>query len=58
MNFHDKLIIGVDFDGTIVEDAFPKVGKPRIIAFETLKKLQEAGNRLILCRYRSGVNLD
>ena len=58
MNFHDKLIIGVDFDGTIVEDAFPKIGKPRIFAFETLKKLQEDGHRLILWTYRSGTKLD
>ena len=58
MNFHDKLIIGVDFDGTIVEDAFPKIGKPRIFAFETLKKLQEEGHRLILWTYRSGEKLD
>lgn len=58
MNFLDKLIIAVDFDGTIVEDAFPKVGKARIFAFETLKKLQEDGHRLILWTYRSGVKLD
>jgi len=58
MNFHDKLIIAVDFDGTIVEDAFPKVGKARIFAFETLKRLQEDGHRLILWTYRSGVKLD
>lgn len=58
MNFLDKLIIGVDFDGTIVEDAFPKIGKTRIFAFETLKKLQEDGHRLILWTYRSGTKLD
>ncbi len=58
MNFNDKLIIAVDFDGTIVEDAYPKVGKPMIFAFETLKKLQEEGHRLILWTYRSGDALD
>ncbi len=57
MNFLDKLIIGVDFDGTIVEDAFPKIGKPRIFAFETMKKLQQDGHRLILWTYRSGSKL-
>ena len=36
----DKLIIAVDFDGTIVEDAYPGIGEPRIFAFETLKRLQ------------------
>ncbi len=58
INFLDKLVIAVDFDGTIVEDAYPKVGKPRIFAFETLKRLQEDGHRLSLWTYRSGSKLD
>lgn len=58
INFQDKLIIAVDFDGTIVEDAYPKLGKPRIFAFETLKRLQDDGHRLILWTYRSGVRLN
>ena len=58
MNFQDKLIIAIDFDGTIVEDAYPKVGKPRFFAFETLKRLQDEGHRLILWTYRSGKKLD
>jgi len=57
MNFNNTLIIAVDFDGTIVEDAYPKVGKPILFAFETLKKLQEDGHRLILWTYRSGNKL-
>lgn len=57
MNF-DTLIIAVDFDGTIVEDAYPKIGKPMLFAFETLKKLQDEGHRLILWTYRSGKKLD
>ena len=47
------LIIAIDFDGTIVEDAYPKIGKPMIFAFETMKKLQSEGHRLILWTYRS-----
>ena len=31
--------LAIDFDGTIVEDAYPKIGKPNIFAFETLKKI-------------------
>lgn len=58
MNFNQSLIIAVDFDGTIVEDAYPKIGKPKLFAFETLKKLQEEGCRLILWTYRSGNKLD
>ena len=58
MKFTKNLIIAVDFDGTIVEDAYPKIGKPIIFAFETLKKLQEKGHRLILWTYRYGERLD
>jgi hydroxymethylpyrimidine pyrophosphatase-like HAD family hydrolase len=58
MNFQDKLIVAIDFDGTIVEDAYPKIGKPKLFAFETLKRLQEDGHRLILWTYRCGKKLD
>ena len=54
----DKLIIAVDFDGTIVEDAYPGIGEPRIFAFETLKRLQQDGHRLILWTYRCNSRLD
>ena len=50
-------IIAIDFDGTIVEDAYPKIGKPRLFAFETLQQLQDKGHRLILWTYRSGKKL-
>ncbi|MGJ8667482.1 MAG: BT0820 family HAD-type phosphatase [Patiriisocius sp.] len=52
------LNIAVDFDGTIVEDAYPKIGKPIIFAFETIKKLQDKGHRIILWTYRKGKALD
>jgi hydroxymethylpyrimidine pyrophosphatase-like HAD family hydrolase len=55
---NNTLIIAVDFDGTIVEDAYPKIGKPMVLAFETMKKLQSQGHRLILWTYRSGRKLD
>ena len=58
MNLNDRLIIAVDFDGTIVEDAYPNIGKPIIFAFETLKKLQDDAHRLILWTYRSGDQLE
>jgi len=54
----NPLIIAVDFDGTIVEDAYPKIGEELIFAFDTLKKLQSQGHRLILWTYRSGKKLD
>ena len=54
----NPIIIAVDFDGTIVEDGYPKIGEPKIFAFETLRKLQSEGHRLILWTYRSGKRLD
>jgi hydroxymethylpyrimidine pyrophosphatase-like HAD family hydrolase len=54
----DTLNIAVDFDGTIVEDAYPKIGKPIIFAFDTIKRLQEKGHRIILWTYRKGRALD
>ena len=50
--------LAIDFDGTIVEDAYPSIGKPKIFAFETLKKLQSEGYRLILWTYRHGKSLE
>ena len=58
MKLKQSLIIAVDFDGTIVEDAYPSIGRPMLFAFDTLKKLQEQGHRLILWTYRSGKKLD
>lgn len=58
MNFNNRLILAIDFDGTVVHDAYPKIGKPMIFAFETLRKLQEEGHRLILWTYRCGDKLD
>ena len=58
MNFSKCLTIAIDFDGTIVENLYPKIGEPMLFAFETLKKLQADGHRLILWTYRSGKRLD
>lgn len=54
----EPLTIAVDFDGTIVEDKYPDIGRPIIFAFETLKKLQDEGHRLILWTYRKGSALE
>jgi len=50
--------IAVDFDGTIVEHEYPKIGKEMLFAFETLKELQKKKHQLILWTYRSGKELD
>lgn len=57
----DELInirIAIDFDGTIVEHAYPEIGKEKLFAFETLRELQKKGFRLILWTYRTGKELD
>ena len=58
MNISKGLIIAVDFDGTIVEDGYPGIGDERLFAFDTLKRLQADGHRLILWTYRHGKKLD
>lgn len=51
-------IIAVDFDGTIVEHAYPKIGKEMLFAFATLRALQAKGHKLILWTIRTGHLLD
>ena len=52
------MIIAVDFDGTIVEHDYPKIGKPIPFAIDTLKLLQkERDFRLILWSVREGALL-
>ena len=50
--------IAVDFDGTIVEHEYPKIGKEMAYAFTTLKELQKQGHHIILWTFRSGKKLD
>ena len=52
------MYIAVDFDGTIVEDQYPDIGKEKRFAFMTLKALQKEGHQLILWTYRSGKFLE
>ena len=48
------MIIAVDFDGTIVEHEYPKIGKELPFATETLKMLIKDGHQLILWSVREG----
>ncbi len=50
--------IAIDFDGTIVEHEFPKIGKEMLFAFATIKELHKKGHKLILWTYRTGELLD
>ena len=49
------MIIAVDFDGTIVEHEYPRIGKPIPFALDVLRKLQQEQNhKLILWTMREG----
>lgn len=60
----DYLIIAVDFDGTLVEDKYPHIGKPLIAStssktlIEELKLLKIKGHKIILWTCRTGVFLN
>lgn len=48
------MIIAVDFDGTIVEHKYPKIGSEIPFATDTLKMLIKDGHQLILWSVREG----
>jgi hydroxymethylpyrimidine pyrophosphatase-like HAD family hydrolase len=50
--------IAVDFDGTLVEDKYPKIGKEKPFAFEALKMFMQRGYFLILWTSRTGKHLE
>ena len=49
--------IAVDFDGTIVENKYPKIGRPIPGATKWLKKMKKEGGKLILWTCRTGKRL-
>ena len=52
------MVIGVDFDGTIVEDCYPEIGPEIPFATDTLKMLINERHRLILWTVREGRQLE
>ena len=52
------MIIAVDFDGTIVEHRYPRIGEEIPFAINTLKLLQQEKHRLILWSVREGTLLE
>lgn len=42
------MIIYLDFDGTVVEHAYPKIGREVPHAMRVIKRLQDAGHEIIL----------
>lgn len=58
INNNNSKIIAIDFDGTIVEHDYPRIGREMLFAFSTIKELHKRGHRLILFTYRTGNLLD
>ena len=54
----NKMTIAVDFDGTIVEHRYPKIGNEIPFAIQTLKMLIQDHHKLILWSVREGELLD
>jgi len=52
------MIIGVDFDGTIVEDRYPDIGEEIPFATDALKMLIKEHHRIILWTVREGKYLE
>ena len=52
------MTIAVDFDGTIVTHEYPRIGKERPFATDTLRLLSKEGHRLILWSVREGELLE
>lgn len=52
------MIIAVDFDGTIVEHEYPRIGAEIPFAIDTLKRLQKEQHRIILWSVREGKLLE
>ena len=52
------MTIAVDFDGTIVTHEYPRIGRERTFAIDTLKQLIADGHQLILWTVREGQLLD
>ena len=49
-----KYIYAIDFDGIIVSDRFPKIGKPNLKIIKFIKKLNKEGHFIILWTCRNG----
>jgi uncharacterized HAD superfamily protein len=52
------MIIAIDFDGTIVEDAFPSIGPERETSIDVMKRLQARGHKIILWTCRDNILLE
>ena len=51
-----SLTIYLDFDGTVVEHAYPEIGAPNPGSIDVIRKLQGAGHTVILNTYRADID--
>jgi len=54
---NQQVIIGVDFDGTVVRHRYPEVGEPCDGALEVLRECVRKGAKIVLWTMRSGSSL-
>jgi hypothetical protein len=50
------MLIYLDFDGTVVEHAYPQIGADNPRALQVIRRLQDAGHQIILNTYRADLN--
>lgn len=51
------MVYAIDFDGTLCKDEYPNIGKAYNQRIESVKRLQQAGNKIILWTSRNGKDL-
>lgn len=52
------MVIAIDFDGTVVKNKWPEIGRFRFLAKPVIKWLKKRGHELILFTCREGIYLD
>lgn len=51
------LVFAIDFDGTLCENAYPGIGKPKLDVIAYIRDLKYQGHKLILNTCREGESL-
>lgn len=52
------MIIGLDFDDTVMTNNYPYLGEPIPGALKWIRKWQDEGAKIVLCTMRSGKSLE
>ena len=51
------MIVAVDFDGTLVEDNYPGIGRPNEAMVDLIKAHKDSGDKIVLWTCRNGAPL-